>query len=160
MLRIFISYSTQDIWAVDAVRQAVLDRKGVGVFFAEESIRVGEDLPERIRRNLAICDVFLLLWSSSAARSDWVKAEIGAAWGQKRLIIPVHLEPDVPLPGPLSGRSVKDISLHEDPEVALRQLAAAIHDLAHDKTVSNAWGWGIAGVILGGLLLGGDRDDE
>lgn len=161
MLKIFISYSTRDLWAVETVRQALLGRQGLAVFHAEKSVRIGDDLPDKIRRNITLCDVFLLLWSQSAARSAWVQAEIGAAWGQKRLIIPVHLEPHVPLRGPLAGRTTKDVEIHQNPEQALHQLASELQRFADQKRANAAaWGWGLAGLILGGLLFGGGGDQE
>ena len=160
MLRIFVSYSTHDLWAAQTIRHALLDRPGIGVFFADESVHIGDDLPEKILHNLSICDVFLLLHSKSAAQSSWVNAEVGAAWRQQSRIIPVHLEPDVPLPGPLAGRTTKDIELYKEPNVALARLADAMHGLADEKKRGKKWGWGVAGLILGALLFGRGEDDE
>lgn len=89
---IFLSHSTKDRWIA---RQMALILEGKGrvlglqVFLDEKSIEGGESISEAIRTNLERCDEVLLLLSKYSVDRPWVLAEMGAAWGLRKRIVPV-----------------------------------------------------------------------
>ena len=76
--------------------------EGVGVWFDEWSISPGDSISGGIEDGLQGSDIFVVIWSKSAAESNWVGSEVGA-YSHRRIqdqslrIIPVMLD-DTPLP--------------------------------------------------------------
>ena len=150
--KVFVSYSTYNIhiaqWAIQA-----LSRPGITeVFVAEYSIEPGAVLDERILAEIRACDLFILLWSRAARQSDWVPAEVGAARMANRLIVPVVLEPNVPLPGFIA--QVKYLRAYENWQAASTNLkqfvdAQAIEAAQRQKAAV------VLGLILAGIILFG-----
>ncbi|MDZ8137099.1 MAG: AAA-like domain-containing protein [Nostoc sp. DedQUE04] len=78
--RVFISYRSQDPDLSLAQNfYEVIKAAGHQVFMAEESIRLGENWPQRIDRELERCDYFLLLLSPRSATSEMVTEEVRRA---------------------------------------------------------------------------------
>jgi len=102
---VFISYSTADIDYARLVMRAVTNL-GFRVFLADKTLNAGEHLSvlaERIRR----AKLVVLLWSEDASKSEWVRDEVGAAWGAHVPVIPVLLSKDLMLPPSLRATGVK-----------------------------------------------------
>jgi serine/threonine-protein kinase len=78
--RVFISYRSQDP-DLTLAQQFYEGLKAAGheAFMAGESIRLGENWPERIDRELERCDYFLLLLSEKSATSEMVTEEVRRA---------------------------------------------------------------------------------
>lgn len=106
--RVFISYRSQDpdLSLAQHFYEAI---KGAGheVFMAGESIRLGENWPQRIDRELERCDYFLLLLSEKAATSEMVTEEVRRAKQlqdlrpeHKPVILPIRV--NFPLSAPLN----------------------------------------------------------
>jgi serine/threonine-protein kinase len=78
--RVFISYRSQDP-DLTLAQQFYEGLKAAGheAFMAGESIRLGENWPERIDRELEQCDYFLLLLSEKSATSEMVTEEVRRA---------------------------------------------------------------------------------
>mgnify|MGYP001359811501 CR=1 FL=1 len=102
----FLSYARQD--RVEVVKRAQALR-AVGVNFFQDilSIEPGEQWEARLYHEIDTCDLFLLFWSSHAARSEWVLREAQYAMDRQKLspggevpdITPVILEgPPIPPP--------------------------------------------------------------
>ena len=89
---IFLSHSSRDRWIARQMAH-ILETKGkaVGlrVFLDEKSIEGGQSISETIRTNLERCDEVLLLLSKYSVDRPWVLAEMGAAWGLRKRIVPV-----------------------------------------------------------------------
>lgn len=151
----FVSYSTYNIhiaqWAVQS-----LSRPGITeVFVAEYSLEPGAVLDERILAEIRACDVFILLWSRAARQSDWVPEEIGAARMAHRLIVPVVLEPNVPLPGFIA--QVKHLRAYENWQGAFTNLKEFVEAQAMEAAQRQNVAV-VLGLILGSILLfGGGR---
>lgn len=100
-MKTFISHNSAD---KDTARLlgATLVEQGVAVWFDEWQLRPGDSIVGGIEEGIAGCDVFLLLWSRHARKSNWVTAELRAmlvrriASGDLR-IIPLMLD-KTPLP--------------------------------------------------------------
>ncbi|MFN6526989.1 AAA-like domain-containing protein [Nostoc sp. ChiSLP03a] len=106
--RVFISYRSQDPdlslaqHFCEAIKAA-----GHEAFMAGESIRLGENWPQRIDRELERCDYFLLLLSSQSATSEMVTEEVRRAKQlqdlrpeHKPIILPIRV--NFPLSSPLN----------------------------------------------------------
>jgi AAA-like domain/TIR domain len=106
--RVFISYRSQDPdlslaqYFYEAIKAA-----GYEVFMAGESIRLGENWPQRIDTELERCDYFLLLLSPQSATSEMVIEEVRRAKQlqdlrpeHKPVILPIRV--NFPLSSPLN----------------------------------------------------------
>jgi hypothetical protein len=78
--RVFISYRSQDpdLSLAQNFYEAI-KAAGHQVFMAGESIRLGENWPQRIDRELERCDYFVLLLSPQSATSEMVTEEVRRA---------------------------------------------------------------------------------
>jgi hypothetical protein len=120
--KIFVSYSTDDLPLVDKIRSTLGRQYGIGVdvYVAEYSAPAGVRLDEEIKRHLVTCDLFCVLWSRNAKESGWVQQEIGVAEGRGRLIVPIVLDANLPLPGFIQDR--KYIPAYRGIEGAIQNL--------------------------------------
>ncbi|MDI6711027.1 MAG: toll/interleukin-1 receptor domain-containing protein [Bacillota bacterium] len=104
-MRIFLSHNKMDR---DIARRlgAQLVLGGADVWFDEWEMQAGDSIIGKINEGLESFDVFLLLWSENARRSDWVRRELRAAihcsiGSRTKQVIPCRLD-DTPLPPLLS----------------------------------------------------------
>lgn len=100
-INVFISYNVEDA-AIGRRLGAQLKLVGADVWFDEWEIRAGDSLIGAIDEALPKFDIFVLLWSEHAARSDWVRSELEAALARRipdreLRVVPVLLD-DAPLP--------------------------------------------------------------
>lgn len=77
-MRIFLSHNKADK-AVARLLGAHLVLAGVDPWFDEWEIQAGDSIPGKLNEGLAEFDVFILLWSKNAARSNWVRRELELA---------------------------------------------------------------------------------
>ena len=97
-VRVFISHSGRDRWIATQLDRN-LQSIGVETFLDEKDIQGGDRITERVRVEITRCDETLIVLSSASQQSDWVKAEIGAAWvlGKRIVILLDKLSPrDIP----------------------------------------------------------------
>lgn len=99
--KIFLSHSHRDRHSATEL-QAVLETHGAETYLDQDQIQAGDILPERIREGISWCDIFLLIWSSSAAASGWVEKEWDTAYDLRKKIIPYSLD-STPLPASLQN---------------------------------------------------------
>lgn len=112
----FLSYSSQDRAEVLKRAQA-LKAAGIGFFQDLLNLEPGERWQRRLYQEIERCDLFLLFWSSSAARSEWVTQETVYALTRRNRsvderpeIAPIILEgPPIPTP----PDSLKDIHFND-----------------------------------------------
>lgn len=76
-MQVFISHNVTNKADARLIASALVER-GAGVWFDEWRIRPGESIAAGIESGLADSDVFLIIWSAHAARSNWVGAELRA----------------------------------------------------------------------------------
>lgn len=77
-MQVFLSYNTADKEAARIIGSNLL-LVGAEVWFDEWEVQAGDSIPGRIGEALEAFDVFLLLWSENASRSDWVRTELETA---------------------------------------------------------------------------------
>jgi hypothetical protein len=107
----FLSHSHEDRMKVFTFTQ-LLDTLGIKYFQDIASIRVMDDWERRLHEAINHCDLFLLFWTASAARSEWVERETRYALACQKAsraeepdIMPIFLGPEAPVvPGWLKSR--------------------------------------------------------
>jgi len=104
---IFISYSTEDIEKIKPVLDPILTIPNTKIFFAEKSINPGDNISQTIVNNIKNSDVFLVFYSESAIKSNYVQQEIGVAKSNNKIIIPILLDSNKPT-GMLEGVNYLD----------------------------------------------------
>lgn len=148
--KVFVSYSTRNMqiaqWALQSLSQVGVTE----VFVAEYSTEPGTSLSERILTEIRYCDMFVLLWSGAARSSDWVPQEIGAARMANRLIVPVVLEANLPVPGFVSD--IKYLRAFEDWQGAFTTLKNLV-DAQAMEAANRKKGAIILSLILGAAAL-------
>ena len=105
--QVFISHAGPDTPRAEAVMLA-LREAGFGVTLDREVNGPGDDFLAFMEKSLTECDYCLLLWSSAAARREWVRVEWEAALYRtikeaRRFLVIGRLE-DHPLPALLAPR--------------------------------------------------------
>jgi len=121
-MRIFLGHNKAD---KDTARSlgAYLVLVGVDVWFDEWEIHAGDSIPGKLNEGLEVFDVFVLLWSTNPARSNWVRRElesalhrvIGSSCGR---VVPCLLD-NTPLPALLRDISGVDF---KEPKQAIAKL--------------------------------------
>lgn len=134
----FISYSTRDLSRARGVRD-LLQRPGCTAFLAEYSIEPGRELDSTIVNAIKRCDVFLLLWSHHAKRSEWVPQEIGIAKALEKPIVPIVLHASATPTGFLKG--TKYLPLYKDPKKGLAWLQEHVFAQASKKEQQEGLVW-------------------
>lgn len=144
---VFVSYSTKDIPDVNALR-ASLQFPEVNCFVSEYAVAAGTPLAPTIQNAIQNCDLFVLLWSKNAAGSEWVPQEIGIAHASRKPILPFVLEPNVSLPGFISG--LRYVAAYQNPQQAgLMLREAVLRNALTKQSQQNTLGL----LAIGGLLL-------
>lgn len=94
----FASYSSRDREQVIGRLQILAATVGVEPFFDVDSLRMGEDWEQRLKREVPTKDRFLLFWSENARKSEWVEREWRLALKERGLdyILPVPIHPAAP----------------------------------------------------------------
>ncbi|MBF0549003.1 MAG: toll/interleukin-1 receptor domain-containing protein [Deltaproteobacteria bacterium] len=97
MNRVFISYPHKDASDVAEFLYTSLTGAGYEVWKDDHSLQLGSRFPKELSKALSDYDYFLVLLTTAALESDWVKDEIDMAIAAKRHIIPIVLE-DIVIP--------------------------------------------------------------
>src|SRR5579859_834307 len=92
MTQIFVSHSPNDAACAESIRQE-LEAKGYTVWREPTSLSIESILyPRTIENDLLRSASIVLIWSSSAAQSEWVERHILFAQRLKKLIVPVVID--------------------------------------------------------------------
>jgi hypothetical protein len=78
MAFVFLSYNHADTEDARAIA-AHLKLAGADVWIDEWEVRAGDSIPGKLNEGLSAFDTFVLVWSESAARSNWVREELQSA---------------------------------------------------------------------------------
>lgn len=148
--KVFISYSSKNLNVVDWARSRLTQPGLTEVFAAEYSVAPGAVLNAEIIQAIRSCDLFVLLWTHDARASDYVQQEIGIAVDANKLILPVVMEDNLPVPGFISCR--KYLNAHEDWNGSFHRLTEVIQSNARrqqdqHKTIA------LVVLLIGGIWL-------
>lgn len=121
-MRVFLSHNRIDKEIARSLG-AYLVLAGADVWFDEWQIQAGDSIPGKLNEGLAEFDVFILLWSEKAARSNWVRREFEAAIHRvletgKGRVIPCQVD-DTPLPPLIRDIRAEDL---RDPKKDIPKL--------------------------------------
>lgn len=94
---VFISYSSQDIEAAQAICH-VLEQNEIRCWMAPRNIPPGSDYGDVIDDAIKSCKAVVVLYSEKAASSPWVTGELNVAFEEQKTIIPLRLD-KTPLKG-------------------------------------------------------------
>lgn len=94
---VFISYSSQDMGAAQAICH-VLEQNEIRCWMAPRNIPPGSDYGDVIDDAIKTCKAVVILFSETAATSQYVKSEINIAFEEQKTIIPFRLD-QTPLKG-------------------------------------------------------------
>jgi hypothetical protein len=92
----FISYSSKDQEFADRL-YADLQNKGVRCWFAPHDLKIGDRFRDRIDESIRLHDKLLLILSASSVSSQWVGAEVEAAFEQEQredhtVLFPIRID--------------------------------------------------------------------
>lgn len=133
---VFISYSSKDTEAANAVRM-VLQQNGIDCWMAPESIPMGGDYSNAIPNAVEECDLFLLILSKNSQESNWVPKELDLAITYNKQIIPFQIEKGN-LTKPFNFRltNVQRIEAFHNLETAYSQLVCQIKNIVNIQPIS------------------------
>ena len=94
---VFISYSSQNIEAAQAICHA-LEQNEIRCWMAPRNIPYGAQYGDVIDDAIKTCKVVVVLFSETAASSQWVNGELNVAFEEQKTIIPFRLD-QTPLKG-------------------------------------------------------------
>ncbi len=145
-LNVFISYATKDLRRIEPLLEIIKSQGQLSIFQAERSIKPGEEFRNRILKEIANSDVFLLFYSNNAEDSIYVQHEIGAANSKGITIIPILLDETKPK-GMIVGNNYVDLSDPDKYEAEKERLLTFIKEKIRKNELRNA------AVVIGLLLL-------
>ncbi len=94
---VFISYSSQDKEAAQAICH-VLEENEIKCWMAPRDIPYGSQYGDVIDNAIKFCKITVVLFSETAASSQWVNGELNVAFEEQKIIIPFRLD-QTPLKG-------------------------------------------------------------
>jgi len=126
--KVFISHSTKDRNLVFSIRNQ-LKRAGVNVYLAEEHPQPGMNLPQKIINNIKSADCMVVVLTDTAARSQFVNQEVGAARAVNKPIIPMVEKKEKGKVGGLLAGLELIIFDKANPKEAIREVASYVSRL-------------------------------
>jgi hypothetical protein len=98
--QVFVSHATSDKWVARVICEKI-EATGASTFRDDRDIDGGDDIPEKIRREIKQSKELVVILSPQSVERQWVLLEVGVAWGwsKKMRIIPIlhHVNVD-PIP--------------------------------------------------------------
>lgn len=88
---VFISYSSKNKNVADAICH-VLENKGIRCWIAPRDIPPGAEYGDMIDKAIIQSKVVVVIFSETAASSQWVKGETNVAFEEQKIIIPFRLD--------------------------------------------------------------------
>ena len=81
--QVFISHATADKWLAVTLCEKI-ESTGATTFRDDRDIDGGDDIPEKIRLAIKRSRELVVLLTPESVSREWVKLEVGAAWGKRR----------------------------------------------------------------------------
>ena len=141
---IFISHKETDVVIasklVDYLLAAleVSDEEVLCTSVPGHQLAFGMSIPEQLRDGLSTSTAIIGLLTQDSIKSSWVTFELGAAWGLKKMVVPL-LGPGLvygDLPGPLSNSPAVQISKDD----AMNRLSDAVKQISESLSIGQKSG--------------------
>ncbi len=104
--QVFVSHATADKWLARVICEKI-EATGAATFRDDRDIDGGDDIPEKIRREIKHSKELVVILSPQSVDRQWVLLEVGVAWGwsKKMRIVPIlhHVSVD-PIPDIIKGK--------------------------------------------------------
>ena len=115
--QVFVSHATADKWLATVVCEKIEKETGASTFRDDRDIDGGEDIPERIRKEIQRSREIVVLLTPYSLNRSWVLLEVGAAWGRRKSyeIVPILCHADVDAIPELIKKK-KAININQFPE--------------------------------------------
>ncbi len=126
---VFISYSHMDVKYANTLYK-LLKEEGCNVFMDRERNEAGEILSKKIEEGLNSSRELCLLLSKKSLKSNWVTTEWGAAWIQKKLIVPLLID--------LKFKDLPKIDKRISEKISI-EWPADFNDLRKGYAMKNNW---------------------
>ena len=164
---VFISYSTKNAKAAQAICH-ILEQHEIRCWMAPRDISPGTDYGDVIDDAIKSCKVVVVVFSETAATSQWVKGELNIAFEEQKTIIPFRLD-QTPLQGQARVMLNKThwIDAYPDYQIKFNDLVASVslaigkenHPTTQDTPEQVLPGWRkkkywLAGILFLFFLLG------
>jgi tetratricopeptide (TPR) repeat protein len=137
-IKVFLSHASMDKDLIRAIHRQLT--KNIA-WFDEADIENGDAIPEKINEGLKSATHFVLFWSRNAERSNWIKAELNAAFVKivsgncKFMIFTVD---KTPLPDLLKPYKYEPLDM-TDIEESSRKVVEIINSLSSVKSEMKAF---------------------
>ncbi|HEX4792823.1 MAG TPA: toll/interleukin-1 receptor domain-containing protein [Humisphaera sp.] len=110
---VFVSHATTDKWIARVLCEKI-ESTGAVTFRDDRDIAGGDDIPESIRVAIKQSRELIVLLTPHSIDREWVRLEVGAAWGWRKdfriVAVLCHVDVGV-IPAMIKGR--KAITLNE-----------------------------------------------
>ena len=140
-MRVFISHSSKDKAAVEALAQALRARGGIDPWFDKWEIGPGDDIVAAINAGLDEAGVGIIVFSRHTRESGWVEAEVSyltyARIQEGKVLIPVTVGDDAwvpPLLRPLARRGIHEIDAIADAVLGRKPGPPPVSAPEHGRT--------------------------
>ncbi len=80
---VFVSHATADKWIAKVLCERI-EAVGAATFRDDRDIDGGDDIPDRIRREIVRSNEMVVLLTPDSVDRPWVLLEVGAAWGRRQ----------------------------------------------------------------------------
>jgi hypothetical protein len=96
----FISYATVDQEFVSRLYNQ-LRAHGIECWYAQEDLKIGDPIRQRIQEAIRVCDKLILVLSNQSVRSNWVEQEVETAFDEENrrgrlILLPLRID-DTPM---------------------------------------------------------------
>jgi len=110
--QVFVSHATADKWLAKMLCERI-EQTGATTFRDDRDIDGGDDIPDRIRREIIRSKEMVVLLTPDSVSRAWVILEVGAAWGRRRgfriVSVLCHVEVDA-IPDMLASKKALSIN--------------------------------------------------
>jgi hypothetical protein len=110
--QVFVSHATADKWLATTLCEKI-EATGATTFRDDRDIDGGDNIPEKIRVAIKKSKELLVLLTPNSVNREWVKVEVGAAWGKREhfriVAIMCHVD-TVPVPAMIRDRKALDLN--------------------------------------------------
>jgi len=123
--QVFVSHATADKWLATTLCEKI-ETTGATTFRDDRDIDGGDDIPERIRLAIKRSKELVVLLTPNSVNREWVRMEVGAAWGKRRhfRIVAVMCHVDtVPIPAMIKDRKAMDLNQFDEYLLQLKERA-------------------------------------